>query len=209
MTTGSSSAGSSTGSGRAALGGTCLSGSGTKTVHGRHRRWSGDGTLEQILGRLALRAAGPGDQRRAGHDSLALIPLMNRLRIAPRGRGRPRTRPGRVLRFPETAAPRRTRGPRNRPPAGGPGPSQAEAAGAPCPRRAPPPVCCRRSAALPVPRYPHPIIVAAGRRITIRAQFRPASWTSPAVHIGGSRADRQSCGRPGWTGGTLRRAHGW
>jgi len=31
------------------------------------------------------------------HDSLALIPLMNWLRIARRGRGRPRTRPGRVL----------------------------------------------------------------------------------------------------------------
>jgi transposase len=31
------------------------------------------------------------------HDSLALVPLMNRLKIARRGRGRPRTRPGRVL----------------------------------------------------------------------------------------------------------------
>ena len=31
------------------------------------------------------------------HDSLALVPLMGRLRIARRGRGRPRTRPGRVL----------------------------------------------------------------------------------------------------------------
>jgi transposase len=31
------------------------------------------------------------------HDSLALIPLMNRLKIARRGPGRPRTRPGRVL----------------------------------------------------------------------------------------------------------------
>jgi transposase len=31
------------------------------------------------------------------HDSLALIPLMNQLRIARRGRGRPRTRPGQVL----------------------------------------------------------------------------------------------------------------
>jgi len=31
------------------------------------------------------------------HDSLALIPLMNGLRIARRGRGRPRTRPGQVL----------------------------------------------------------------------------------------------------------------
>jgi transposase len=31
------------------------------------------------------------------HDSLALIPLMNRLRIARRGRGRPRTRPGQIL----------------------------------------------------------------------------------------------------------------
>jgi transposase len=31
------------------------------------------------------------------HDSLAFIPLMGRLKIARRGRGRPRTRPGRVL----------------------------------------------------------------------------------------------------------------
>jgi transposase len=31
------------------------------------------------------------------HDSLALIPLMERLKIARRGRGRPRTRPSRVL----------------------------------------------------------------------------------------------------------------
>jgi transposase len=31
------------------------------------------------------------------HDSLAFAPLMDRLRIARRGRGRPRTRPGRVL----------------------------------------------------------------------------------------------------------------
>ncbi len=31
------------------------------------------------------------------HDSLAFLPLMGRLRIARPGRGRPRTRPGRVL----------------------------------------------------------------------------------------------------------------
>ena len=31
------------------------------------------------------------------HDSLAFVPLMGRLRIARRGRGRPRTRPGRML----------------------------------------------------------------------------------------------------------------
>jgi len=31
------------------------------------------------------------------HDSLALVPLMGQLAIARRGRGRPRTRPGRVL----------------------------------------------------------------------------------------------------------------
>ncbi len=31
------------------------------------------------------------------HDSLALIPLMNRLKIARQGRGRPRARPGRLL----------------------------------------------------------------------------------------------------------------
>jgi transposase len=31
------------------------------------------------------------------HDSLALVPLMSRLRVARRGPGRPRTRPGRVL----------------------------------------------------------------------------------------------------------------
>ncbi len=31
------------------------------------------------------------------HDSLAFLPLMGRLTIARRGRGRPRTRPGRVL----------------------------------------------------------------------------------------------------------------
>jgi transposase len=31
------------------------------------------------------------------HDSLAFVPLMNRLKIARRGPGRPRTRPGRVL----------------------------------------------------------------------------------------------------------------
>jgi transposase len=31
------------------------------------------------------------------HDSLALIPLMARLKVARRGPGRPRTRPGRVL----------------------------------------------------------------------------------------------------------------
>jgi transposase len=31
------------------------------------------------------------------HDSLAFVPLMGRLRIARPGRGRPRTRPGRVL----------------------------------------------------------------------------------------------------------------
>jgi transposase len=31
------------------------------------------------------------------HDSLALIPLMGRLKIARQGRGRPRTRPGRLL----------------------------------------------------------------------------------------------------------------
>ena len=31
------------------------------------------------------------------HDSLAFLPLMDRLSIARRGRGRPRTRPGRVL----------------------------------------------------------------------------------------------------------------
>jgi transposase len=31
------------------------------------------------------------------HDSLAFVPLMNRLKVARRGPGRPRTRPGRVL----------------------------------------------------------------------------------------------------------------
>ncbi len=31
------------------------------------------------------------------HDSVVFIPLMSRLKIARRGRGRPRTRPGRVL----------------------------------------------------------------------------------------------------------------
>ena len=31
------------------------------------------------------------------HDSLALIPLMRRLKVARRGRGRPGTRPGQVL----------------------------------------------------------------------------------------------------------------
>jgi transposase len=31
------------------------------------------------------------------HDSIAFIPLMSRLKIARRGRGRPRTRPGRLL----------------------------------------------------------------------------------------------------------------
>ena len=31
------------------------------------------------------------------HDSLAFVPLMDRLKVARRGRGRPRTRPGRVL----------------------------------------------------------------------------------------------------------------
>ena len=31
------------------------------------------------------------------HDSLAFVPLMGRLKVARRGRGRPRTRPGRVL----------------------------------------------------------------------------------------------------------------
>jgi transposase len=31
------------------------------------------------------------------HDSLAFVPLMGRLKIARRGRGRPRTRPGRML----------------------------------------------------------------------------------------------------------------
>jgi transposase len=31
------------------------------------------------------------------HDSLAFAPLMSRLKIARRGRGRPRTRPGRML----------------------------------------------------------------------------------------------------------------
>ena len=31
------------------------------------------------------------------HDSLAFVPLMDRLTVARRGRGRPRTRPGRVL----------------------------------------------------------------------------------------------------------------
>jgi transposase len=31
------------------------------------------------------------------HDSLAFVPLMGRLAVARRGRGRPRTRPGRVL----------------------------------------------------------------------------------------------------------------
>jgi len=31
------------------------------------------------------------------HDSLAFIPLMERLKVARRGPGRPRTRPGRVL----------------------------------------------------------------------------------------------------------------
>jgi transposase len=31
------------------------------------------------------------------HDSLAFVPLMGRLKIARRGRGRPRTRPGRAL----------------------------------------------------------------------------------------------------------------
>ncbi len=31
------------------------------------------------------------------HDSLALLPLMGRLKITRRGRGRPRTRPGRLL----------------------------------------------------------------------------------------------------------------
>jgi len=31
------------------------------------------------------------------HDSLAFIPLVERLKIARRGRGRPRTRPGQVL----------------------------------------------------------------------------------------------------------------
>jgi len=31
------------------------------------------------------------------HDSLAFVPLMDRLQVARRGHGRPRTRPGRVL----------------------------------------------------------------------------------------------------------------
>jgi transposase len=31
------------------------------------------------------------------HDSLAFVPLMDRLKIARRGKGRPRTRPGRIL----------------------------------------------------------------------------------------------------------------
>ena len=31
------------------------------------------------------------------HDSLAFVPLMDRLKVARRGRGRPRTPPGRVL----------------------------------------------------------------------------------------------------------------
>ena len=31
------------------------------------------------------------------HESLAFLPLMGQLKIARRGRGRPRTRPGRVL----------------------------------------------------------------------------------------------------------------
>ena len=31
------------------------------------------------------------------HDSLAFVPLMDRLKVARRSRGRPRTRPGRVL----------------------------------------------------------------------------------------------------------------
>ena len=31
------------------------------------------------------------------HDSLAFVALMDRLKVARRGRGRPRTRPGRVL----------------------------------------------------------------------------------------------------------------
>jgi len=31
------------------------------------------------------------------HDSLAFVPLMDRLKVARRGQGRPRTRPGRVL----------------------------------------------------------------------------------------------------------------
>jgi transposase len=35
-----------------------------------------------------------GGQR---HDSLALLPLLDRLRVARRGPGRPRTRPGRLL----------------------------------------------------------------------------------------------------------------
>ena len=35
-----------------------------------------------------------GGQR---HDSLAFVPLMDRLKVARRGPGRPRTRPGRVL----------------------------------------------------------------------------------------------------------------
>ena len=42
-------------------------------------------------------AAGPAISAGQCNDSLAFVPLMERLKVARRGRGRPRTRPGRVL----------------------------------------------------------------------------------------------------------------
>ena len=41
--------------------------------------------------------AGPGTTAGQRHDSIAFEPLMQRLRIHRTGRGRPRTRPGRLL----------------------------------------------------------------------------------------------------------------
>jgi Transposase DDE domain len=42
-------------------------------------------------------AAGPVSSAGHRHDSLAFVPLMDRLKVARRGRGRLLTRPGRVL----------------------------------------------------------------------------------------------------------------
>jgi len=68
--------------------------------YGAGRRWAGPGGLTSKIHLLANSGCRPlarltsAGQR---HDPLALVPLMGQLKIARRRRGRPRTRPGRVL----------------------------------------------------------------------------------------------------------------
>ncbi len=94
-----------------------------KTAYNRHRRWALDGTWEKILGRLRAGCdEAEGEDWTVSADSTVVrapvrrcrpvtriltpgqhgdcpqfIPLMQGVRIARRGMGRPRTRPGRAM----------------------------------------------------------------------------------------------------------------